>query len=85
MNQILSTKLNNKTFYEKKRWFKFQFTFSILIMIILILCGAFYLHHLERKEDFSSNLISNYNIYRLYNNTKNDDETEYSSDLFRYY
>ncbi len=87
MNQILSTKLEqNKKTSEKKTWFKFQFTFSILIMIVLISAGFFYFYHLTKKQDFSNQLISNYNIYRLYSTTNQESSNKESSNgLFRNY
>lgn len=87
MNQILNTKLekNNKT-SEKKNWFKFQFTLSIFIIIIAIFGGSFYFYHLRKQENFSNNLINNYNIYRLYSTTQNDRKQENSNNgLFRNY
>lgn len=84
MNQILSTKLEqNRKISEKKNWFKFQFTFSIIIIVISILCGLFYFYYLTKKEDFSNNLIANYNVYRLYNTHKNTSNDETSNGLFR--
>lgn len=83
MNQILSTKLNqNKKITEKKNWFKFQFTFSIFILILLIGSGFFYFNQLSKKEDFSRNLIANYNIYRLYSLPNDETEKENSNNLF---
>lgn len=95
MNQILNTKLEqNSKIKEKKIWFKFQFTFSILIIFLLLGFSLFYFYHLERKEDFSNSLISNYHIYKLYNATNNisDPDTSKTStspnnnnELFRNY
>ncbi len=79
MNQILNTKLEkNKKNFEKKNWFKFQLIFSLFIIVILISIISFYFYHLNQKEDFSDNLIANYNIYKLYNT--NTDNT--SNELF---
>lgn len=87
MNQILSTTLEqNKKTSEKKTWFKFQFSFSIFIIIVLISVGFFYFYHLTKKEDFSNHLITNYNIYKLYSSTTQEDSSEESSNgLFRNY
>lgn len=91
MNQILSTKLeSNPKMKEKKKWFKFQFTFSLLVLTVLIGSGFFYFYHLERKEDFSNSLISNYHIYKLYHtsqnysheNSSNSSSTSSANDLF---
>lgn len=97
MNQILSTKLKNdfrdrgknppqSDLKEKKNWFRFQFVFSIFIMAILVAFGSIYFYHLERKEDFSNSLISNYNISRLYQEKSTDanskNQTENDNNLF---
>ncbi len=97
MNQILSTRLKNNfedrknkhpqfNLKEKKNWFRFQFVFSIFVMGILVLFGSIYFYHLERKEDFSNSLISNYNIYRLYQSSyateTSQNKTDNSNNLF---
>lgn len=94
MNQILSTKLdkNKKTIigiahfsYKKQNWFKFQFTISIFTIIILISCCFFYFYNLRKEENFSNNLIANYNIYKLYSVSKNTSNQKLSNGLFRNY
>ena len=86
MNKILSTKLEqNKKNTERKNWFQFQFTFSIFIIIVLICSGFYYFYHLTKKEDFSNNLISSYNIYRLYSSAREEPDQEISNGLFRNY
>lgn len=79
MNQILVTKSKNKI--KKKNWFKLQFLFSTTILLILIISLFIYFQNLQKEEKFSKNLIANYNIYRLYSSTKNQ-ETKKQSDLF---
>ncbi len=80
MNQILNTKLKkSNSSKEKKYWFLFQFIFSILVLSVVSVGSIFYFGYLEKKEDFSNRLISNYNIYRLYQRTENSDTTEESS------
>lgn len=83
MNQILNTNLNlnNKT-NKKKNWFKIQFSFSVVFTIMLIICGSYYLYYLGKKEDFSDNLIANYNIYRLYSSSNTDTQEETFNGLF---
>lgn len=88
MNQILSIRLEkDKKTFQKKNWFKFQFIFSLFIIMVLILCSSVYLYHLGRQEDFSNNLIANYNIYKLYNTSKNSNQNnmEIFNGLFRNY
>lgn len=82
-NQILSTKLEktNPTL-EKKNWFKFQFVFSLCILTTLTLSGVFYFYSLQRKEEFSNHLIANYNIYRLYSPTQDNQTKEDANGLF---
>lgn len=74
MNQILCTKIN-----KNKNFFKCQFVISVIILIILIGFILYYILSLHKKEKISSNLISNYNIYKLYSNysknTSANDET----------
>lgn len=88
MNQILSTKLEknkkNKKNLERKNWFQFQFTFSVFFIIVLISFGLFYSYHLKKEENSSNHLISNYNIYRLYSNSKENNNQENYNGLFRY-
>lgn len=84
MNQILSTKLSKKS-PQRKIWFRFQFIISVSIMVMLILYGVYYFYYLEKKEEISSNLIANYNIYKLYQDTKqieNESKEETSNGLF---
>ena len=77
MNQILSTSLGkDKKNLKIKDWFKFQFSISITIIVIIILICLFYWNYLSKKEKFSDNLISSYQIYRLYNSTENTTNSE---------
>ncbi len=70
MNQILSTKLNkNINTNKKQKWFKFQFAFSIFSIFALLISGFMYLNNLKKKANLSNNLISNYNISKLYSNS----------------
>lgn len=83
MNQILSTKLiKNRKKYNKKKWFKIQFIFSISITIILMFILFYYFNFLRQNENFSNDLISNYNIYKLYNNDIKNSDNKISNDLF---
>lgn len=86
MNQILCTKLDKKSDkLKKKNWFKFQFIFSIVGITVLIICVFNYYYQLKQKENFSNNLLSNYSIYKLYNNSNYNNYTAPSSELFRNY
>ena len=68
---------------NKKNWFRFQFIFSIFIMIILIFSGGLYFSYLEKQENRSHDLMANYNIYRLYSSSKENESTETFNGLFR--
>ena len=87
MNQILDTKLKKKRKLNKN-FFKFQFTISILITFILICSIIYYIFSLKKKEKISSNLIGNYNIYKLYsdyskgNYTENEEQSESENEIF---
>lgn len=94
MNQILSTELEknkNSTFNisylssKKKNWFKFQFGFSIFIILTCFLSGYFYYYYLKKKENLSNDLITNYNIYRLYSTSKDNSNQDNFNGLFRNY
>lgn len=76
MNQILCTKIKKN--YSKK-FFKLQFTFSILAIFVIIIFSFFYTNSLIEKEKMSNNIISNYNIYRLYSNSKENDNIDNST------
>ena len=74
MNQILCTKIKN----DKKlngHLFKVQFTISIIIIVILIGFIVYTSYSLQNKENLSSNLIGNYNIYKLYADVSNNNNT----------
>ncbi len=76
MNQILSTTLNQNINNSKKRkWFKFQFAFSIFSVFALLVGGFFYLNSLQKKANLSNNLISNYNISKLYSSSNDKIES----------
>ena len=84
---ILSTKLDKTSskIPQTRHWFQFQFSFSVFIMLVLISGGVFYFYRLQREEKFSTQLISNYNISRLYNNQNNIAVADNENGLFRYY
>lgn len=74
MNQILCTKIKN----DKKlnsHLFKVQFTISIIIIIVLIGFIVYTSYSLQNKENLSNNLIGNYNIYKLYADVSNNNNT----------
>ena len=68
MNQILQTKLKNKKsiFLKNKKFLKFQLSISILFIIIIVIFISFNTFQLSKSEKYSSQILSNYNITRLY-------------------
>lgn len=84
MNQILSTKLKSNKNINKKYFFKFQFILSITLIFLLFVVFVFYIISLNKKQKISNDLISNYNIYKLYSNQAEDsvDNTSSENNLF---
>ena len=87
MNQILSTKLKNKTMKIKKitkKFFKLQFITSILLMIISIISIIYYISSLQKKEKISNTLLGTYNIYQLYRSNSKEaiNQAENQNSLF---
>ena len=70
---------------NRKNWFRFQFISSVIIIIILIFSVGLYFSYLEKQENQSDDLIANYNIYRLYSSSKENETTETFNGLFRNY
>lgn len=67
----------------KRNWFRFQFVFSILILVVSIFSGSLYFYYLEQQENLSNDLITNYNIHRLYSSSQQDNQ-ELFNGLFRH-
>ncbi len=70
MNQILETNLNNdKTkLIKSKKILAFQFYFSVFFSIFIISFIIFNIIHLYKQEKYSSQILNNYNITKLYSN-----------------
>lgn len=98
VSQILNTKFDfeqddsslqpNSTYISeilpnKKNWFRFQFIFSIFIIIISIFSSVLYISYLEKQENLSNDLITNYNIHRLYSSPEENENSEIFNGLFR--
>lgn len=84
-NQILNTKLKRDKDIKKKNWFHFQFSISIVVTILLLVAIIFYFYKLQKQENISENLASNYTIFQLYGSTqKNKSEKDNSNSLFRH-
>ena len=73
MNQILETNLNNKKnkSYRKKTLFFLQLSFSLFFVIAISIFIFYNNFNLSRKENYSNQVLENYNIARLYANLNN--------------
>ena len=74
MNQILKTNLNNKKnkSYRKKTLFFLQLSFSLFFVIAISIFIFYNNFNLSRKENYSNQVLENYNIARLYANLNNN-------------
>lgn len=68
MNQILKTKPDNKKINSIKRLLRFQFYFSLIIIFIIVIFITYNTFLLYKKEKYSSQVLNNYNITKLYSN-----------------
>lgn len=70
MNQILQTNSNNKFTHFKKLKFilKIQLYISIIFIIVTSTINIINLYKLNKQEQYSNQLLSNYNITKLYPN-----------------
>ncbi len=75
MNQILQTSLNKKfsNFYKFKKFFRFQLFLSIFLIIFIVSFIFFNKYKLYKQERYSSQILSNYNITKLYSDLKSSD------------
>lgn len=67
MNQILETMFNNK---KRKliKILKIQFYCSVILIIVIGIYVIFNTYKLYKQEKYSSELLNNYNITKLYSN-----------------
>lgn len=78
MNQILQTKLNNKkhNLIKFKKILNIQFYLSIIFILIIGTFMTYKAFRLYKQENYSTQLLNNYNITKLYsNNISNSDES----------
>ena len=75
MNQILQTNLDTKKskLIKLKKLLKLQFCFSVIFCVIIIGFISYTAFNLYKKEKYSSKLLNNYNITKLYANLSLDD------------
>jgi len=75
MNQIIYPVNNNETNFKKNtksnniRLYKYLLFFSIFIILVCIIIYFFISYNSYKKQKFSKNLISNFNITTLYSNS----------------
>lgn len=84
MNQILNTKMPSKK-HKNFNFFRLQFSVSIVIVVILIGSIFYSIYSLQKKEKFSNDLISSYQIYKLYATTSQNsskEEAKHESSIF---
>lgn len=86
MNQILET--NSKKTKLKKlknnfKMFKIQLIFSTSILAILLFFCIYYIFSLKSKENLSSSILSNYEIYKLYSDIGNNSVSNSNEQSFR--
>ena len=86
MNQILET--NSKKTKLKKlknnfKMFKIQLIFSTSILAILLFFCIYYIFSLKNKENLSSSILSNYEIYKLYSDIGNNSVSNSNEQSFR--
>lgn len=74
MNQILETNLNDKKnkSYRKKTLFFLQLSFSLFFVIAISIFIFYNNFNLSRKENYSNQVLENYNIAKLYANLNNN-------------
>lgn len=68
MNQILYQKYDKKRKNKILNAFKIQFIISIILCFSLLFYLLFYFYNTKNMENFSSFLINNFNINKLYSN-----------------
>lgn len=70
MNQILQTDLKEKKprLEKLKKFLKIQLYFSVIFMIIIVSVISYNNFNLHKKEKYSNQILTNYNITRLYSN-----------------
>ena len=74
MNQILETKL--KKFKSNKNFFKMQLTISIFFIIVFVIILILHFNSNSNKEKISSDISSNYNLYKLYSESHSETSTD---------
>lgn len=74
MNQILETKL--KKFKSNRNFFKMQLTISIFLIVVFVVILILHFNSNSNKEKISSDISSNYNLYKLYSESFKEASTD---------
>ena len=86
MNQILETnskKTKLKKLKNNLKMFKIQLIFSTSILAILLFFCIYYIFSLKSKENLSSSILSNYEIYKLYSDIGNNSVSNSNEQSFQ--
>ena len=86
MNQILETnskKAKLKKLKDNFKMFKIQLIFSTSILAILLFFCIYYIFSLKSKENLSSSILSNYEIYKLYSDIGNNSVSNSNEQSFQ--
>lgn len=83
MNQILETNLNKKksTLKKFKKKLKIQFYFSLSLMIIVGIFISYNKFNLYQQEKYSSQILNNYNITKLYTDQLSNEISESNDNI----
>lgn len=83
MNQILVTELNPRNTHLKKvrKILKFQLCISIIFIISIISLTSYNFISLYKKEKYSAEILSNYNITKLYSNLSSSELSSYNENM----
>lgn len=83
MNQILVTELKpKKTNLKKfKKILKIQLSLSIIFIITILSLITYNKINLYKKEKYSSQILNNYNITKLYSNSPSTDLSNYTENI----
>lgn len=83
MNQILETNSKKTKLKNNFKMFKIQLIFSTSILAILLFFCIYYIFSLKSKENLSSSILSNYEIYKLYSDIGNNSVSNSNEQSFQ--
>lgn len=87
MNQILETKKDKKklNLIKFKKILKFQFYFSLFLMLIVGIFIGYNKFKLYKQEEYSSQILNNYNITKLYADLSSNETLDSNDDISNTY